>query len=259
MQRILAVVNQKGGVGKTTTSVNLAAALADRGLKVLLIDLDAQGNTTMSCGVNKRHVPYSVGNVLMGECRIQKAILPLSEMGISILPGNSELTGVDAAMRSWPDRYTRLRKVLGQLQTDYHAVILDCPPSINIMTLNALVAADALMIPMQCEYFALEGLSDLMETLEAVQANVNPNLTIEGLVRTLYDPRNRLSQEVSQQLQQHFGDRLYETVIPRNVKLAEAPGFGLSIIQHDPSSKGALAYKELAEEFLRRNPGLRNR
>jgi chromosome partitioning protein len=253
MGKIIAVANQKGGVGKTTTSVNLAASLAATRHRVLLIDLDPQGNTTMGCGVNKKGLPVSAYDVLTSQSQARNAILALEEIGLDLLPGNSDLTAAQVELMLRPNRERVLAEALALCRNDYQFIIIDCPPSLNILTLNALVAADSVLIPMQCEYYALEGLSDLMETVNNIRETVNPDLRIEGLLRTMYDTRSRLATEVSEQLIEHFSDRVFRTVIPRNIRLAEAPSHGLPVMKYDKSSKGAIAYLDLAGEIVRRN------
>jgi len=250
--RILAVVNQKGGVGKTTTSVNLAAALAHAGHRTLLVDLDPQGNATMGSGINKMTVDASTYEVLMGEKEITEVIIPSAESGYDLLPGNSDLTGAEVALLEELAREVRLRQALEQVSGNYDFIFIDCPPALNMLTVNALVAASSVLIPMQCEYYALEGLTDLLTSIEKIRKYLNPGLRIEGLVRTMYDPRNNLATEVSAQLLEHFGDQVYQTIIPRNVRLAEAPSYGLPVLKYDKTSRGALAYLELAVEVLRR-------
>ncbi len=251
--RILAVANQKGGVGKTTTSVNLAAGLAAAGKRVLLIDLDPQGNATMGSGVDKRNLERSVYQVLLGLTTMQSVRKRSESGGYDLVPANRELAGAEIEMVDLDNRETRLKSALGTIAEEYDFILLDCPPALNLLTLNGLVAADAVMIPMQCEYYALEGLSDLVETIRKVRKHLNPLLEIEGLLRTMYDPRNSLAQQVSAQLQQHFGDKLYATIIPRNVRLAEAPSFGAPAVSLDKACKGSLAYMALAEELLSRS------
>ena len=253
MPRILAVANQKGGVGKTTTSVNLAAGLAAAGKRVLLIDLDPQGNATMGSGIDKRHLEASVYQVLLGLTAVQSVRRKSESGGYDLVPANRELAGAEVEMVDLENRETRLKSALETVAVEYDFILLDCPPALNMLTLNGLVAADAVMIPMQCEYYALEGLSDLVETIRKVRKHLNPRLEIEGLLRTMYDPRNSLAQQVSAQLQQHFGDKLYATIIPRNVRLAEAPSFGAPAVSLDPACKGSQAYMALAEELLLRS------
>jgi len=252
MSRILAVANQKGGVGKTTTSVNLAAGLAGAGKRVLLVDLDPQGNATMGSGIDKRDLQSSVYQVLLGLTTVQSVRQTSASGGYDLVPANRELAGAEVEMVELDNRETRLKSALSSIVEEYDYVILDCPPALNLLTLNGLVAAEAVIIPMQCEYYALEGLSDLVETIRKVRKHLNPRLEIEGLLRTMYDPRNSLTQQVSAQLQQHFGDKLYVTIIPRNVRLAEAPSYGAPAVTLDKACKGSQAYVALAEEVLSR-------
>ncbi|MGB5472544.1 MAG: AAA family ATPase [Gammaproteobacteria bacterium] len=251
--RILAVTNQKGGVGKTTTSVNFAASLAETGRRVLLIDLDAQGNATMGSGIDKHEVSRTGYDVLLGHCHIRSAIVHADAAGYDILPGNADLTAAEVELMARDDRERRLRSSLSYVQADYDMILIDCPPSLNMLTVNALAAAHGVLIPIQCEYYALEGLSALLDTVEQVRVAVNQELEIEGLLRTMFDARNNLAMEVSAQLQQHFGDKVYRTIIPRNVRLAEAPSHGLPVLRYDKSSRGAIAYLALAGEYLRRH------
>jgi chromosome partitioning protein len=251
MARILAVANQKGGVGKTTTSINLAAGLSGAGQRVLLVDLDPQGNATMGSGIDKRALPASVYQVLLGEIDIRAARLRCKQGGFDLVPANQELAGAEVELVGLERRETRLKDALAEIESDYDFILVDCPPALNLLTLNGLTAANAVVIPMQCEYYALEGLSDLVQTIKKVRIHLNPGLEIEGLLRTMYDPRNTLSQQVSEQLQKHFGAKVYRTIIPRNVRLAEAPSHGIPAIHFDKSSKGALAYLSLADEVLR--------
>ena len=253
MGKIIAVANQKGGVGKTTTSINLGASLAAAKRRVLLVDLDPQGNATMGSGVDKRNVEHSSYEVLMGECSVEQVAVAVEHSSYSLLPANSDLTGAEVALLEEIGREMRLRQALKPVRDSYDYLIIDCPPSLNMLTVNALVASDSVMIPMQCEYYALEGLSALLETVEKIRSLLNPNLRVEGLLRTMYDPRNNLSTQVSQQLVKHFGTKVYSTVIPRNVRLAEAPSHGLPALLYDRNSSGALAYLALAGEILRRD------
>jgi chromosome partitioning protein len=250
MPRVLAITNQKGGVGKTTTGINLAASLVTAGRKVLLIDLDPQGNATMGSGIDKRGLKSTVYQVLLGELPLSAVRLRSQSGGFDVIPANRELAGAEVEMVDLAHRETRLKSALDEIRNQYDFILIDCPPALNLLTVNGLCAANAVMIPMQCEYYALEGLSDLVQTIKKVRLSLNPALEIEGLLRTMYDPRNMLAQQVSDQLQQHFGDKVYRTVIPRNIRLAEAPSHGLPALNFDRQSKGALAYLALAGEML---------
>jgi chromosome partitioning protein len=250
---IYAVANQKGGVGKTTTCVNLAASLVATKKRVLLVDLDPQGNATMGSGIDKSELELSIYDVLTERTNIIDCLVTSESGQYQVLPANSDLTAAEVEMLALNNKERRLESALNQVRGHFDYILIDCPPSLNMLTLNALVACDSVIIAMQCEYFALEGLSALMNTIDQVKHLLNPRLKIEGLLRTMYDPRNSLTNDVSAQLAQHFGDRLYRTCIPRNVRLAEAPSFGMPVIAFDRQSKGAIAYLALAGEILRRN------
>jgi len=255
MARILAVTNQKGGVGKTTTSINVAAGLAQAGQRVLLVDLDPQGNATMGSGVDKRGALRTVYHLLLGLSQLADVRVRSERGGYDLLPANRELAGAEVELVELEHREARLKNALAGVAAEYDYILIDCPPSLSLLTINGLVAAQAVVIPMQCEYYALEGLSDLVGTIKRVRAHMNPQLEIAGLVRTMYDPRNTLAQQVSQQLESHFGDKVYQTLVPRNVRLAEAPSYGTPAVVWDRTSKGAQAYLALAEEILSRNKG----
>lgn len=253
MSKVYSITNQKGGVGKTTTSVNLAASLAATKRRVLLVDLDPQGNATMGSGIDKTDVEYSVYDVLVEQTAVATAKLSAEESGYDVLPANGDLTAAEVELLEVDGKERRLANALAACG-DYDYILIDCPPSLNMLTVNALIASDGVIIPMQCEYYALEGLTDLLNTVNRIQA-VNPKLEIQGLLRTMYDGRNSLTNDVSDQLSAHFGDKLYRTVIPRNVRLAEAPSHGQPALIYDKQSKGALAYLAMAGEFLRRQEG----
>src|SRR5690554_4241045 len=253
MGEIIAVTNQKGGGGKTTTCVNLAAALAASRKRVLLVDMDPQGNATVGSGIDKDAVDFSGYHVLMERATSPDALVPVESAGYSVLPANGDLTAAEVELLEARGREQRLRLELARIRNDFDYILIDCPPSLNILTVNALVAAHGVLIPIQCEYYALEGLTALLNTVRRVQQTVNKELAIEGLLRTMYDPRNNLATQVGAQLVQHFGDQVYRTVIPRNVRLAEAPSHGIPALQYDRTSRGAVAYMALASEILRRD------
>lgn len=253
MARVLAIANQKGGVGKTTTSVNLAASLKVTRKNVLLIDLDPQGNATMGSGVDKSQLNLSVYDLLCEDAKFDDVMIRLEEAEYDLLPSNTDLVAAEVGLLNVEDREFKLRQIIDAVRHDYDYIVIDCPPSLNMLTINAMVAADGVVIPMQCEYYALEGLSALMETITTIRDRLNPGLKIEGILRTMYDPRNKLTTEVNGQLFNYFGDAVYRTVVPRNIRLAEAPSYGKPVIKYDRSSRGAIAYLALAGELLRRN------
>ncbi len=250
--RIIAVANQKGGVGKTTTCVNLAAAFASMNYPVALLDLDPQGNATTGCGIDPRKLMVSACEVLLGERSVEETILQPEGLDFDLLPSNGDLTAAEVFLLQQEEREFALKRALEPVQAHYDWIFIDCPPSLNMLTLNALAAADSVLIPMQCEYYALEGLTALLNTIEQIRSSINPNLEIEGLLRTMYDGRNNLAIAVSDQLFENFGDRVYRTLIPRNIRVAEAPSYGLPVLLYDPRSKGAVAHLALAGEMLRR-------
>ena len=252
MGKIIAIANQKGGVGKTTTSINLAASFAAMKRNVMLIDLDPQGNATVGSGVSKGQIKYPSNQVLCNEISLKEALVK-STGGFDLLPTNQELIVAEMQLLQVAQREQRLKSILAPVMSEYDYILIDCPPSLSVLTVNALVAADSVLIPIQCEYFALEGLSGLLNTVEQIRSTINPRLHIEGLLRTMYDGRNRLALDVSAQLLEHFPERVYRTVIPRNVRLAEAPSHGAPIIHYDEKSQGAIAYLALAGEILRRS------
>ncbi|MBB3102995.1 ParA family protein [Azomonas macrocytogenes] len=252
MARVFAIANQKGGVGKTTTCVNLAASLVATRRRVLLIDLDPQGNATTGSGVDKLNLEHSIYDVLTGECSLVEAMQFSEHGGYQLLPANRDLTAAEVSLLNMPAKEKRLREALAPVRENYDYILIDCPPSLSMLTVNALAASDGVIIPMQCEYYALEGLTDLVNSIQRIAGALNPELRIEGLLRTMYDPRSSLTNEVSDQLKAHFSDQLYETVIPRNVRLAEAPSHGMPALEYDKQSKGAQAYLALAGELSRR-------
>jgi chromosome partitioning protein len=254
----LAITNQKGGVGKTTTSVNLSASLAAMKRRVLLVDLDPQGNATMGSGVDKSDLDASVYDILVNGLTVSEAKIEAESAGFDLLGSNVDLTGAEIELLSMDRREFRLKDALMPVQASYDYIVIDCPPSLSLLTINGLVASDTAMIPMQCEYYALEGLSALVNTISRITASLNPDLEVEGIVRTMYDPRNSLTKDVSDQLANHFGEKLYRTVIPRNVRLAEAPSYGLPVLYYDKQSRGARAYLALASELARRYEGIDN-
>jgi chromosome partitioning protein len=252
MATIIAIANQKGGVGKTTTAVNLAACLAALRQNVLLVDLDPQGNATMGCGVDKHAVAATSYDVLLGEATLTEALRWIEKAQMQLLPANGDLTAAEVNLLKTDNAPNRLRDALAPVAWNFDVILIDCPPSLNMLTVNALTAAQAVIVPVQCEYYALEGLSALLDTIEKVRRSTNPGLRIEGVVRTMFDPRNRLANDVSAQIVEHFGEAVFETLVPRNVRLAEAPSYGLPIIHYDDSSRGAQSYRELARELRKR-------
>lgn len=252
MTKIFAIANQKGGVGKTTTSVNLAASLASYGKRIMLVDMDPQGNATMGCGINKNSLETTVLDVLTGEVSTENAIQRCESGHFDVLPANGDLTAAEVELLQLKSKESRLRHAIARVKNRYDYIVVDCPPSLSMLTLNSLVACDGVIVPMQCEYYALEGLSALHNTIQQISRFLNPKLQLEGILRTMYDPRNSLTNEVTSQLRNHFGDKVYRIAIPRNVRLAEAPSYGQPALAYDKNSKGALAYLGLAGEIIRR-------
>lgn len=253
MGKVIAVTNQKGGVGKTTTCINLGASLAATKSRVLVVDMDPQANATAGSGIDRGALERSSYDLLLGHADASEVIVHADKAGYDMVPTTSDLTAAEVEMLQLPQRERRLREALHPVRADYDFILIDCPPSLNMLTVNALVAADSVLIPMQCEYYALEGLSALLDTINQIRSSVNPRLELEGLLRTMFDPRNNLANDVSAQLLNHFGDKVYRTIVPRNVRLAEAPSHGLPVITYDRTSRGAISYLALAGEILRRS------
>lgn len=250
LAKVIAIANQKGGVGKTTTAVNLSSCLAFKGKKVLIIDIDPQGNTTSGLGVEKKNVEKSIYDVLINDEKIKDALVNTAIENLKLCASNIQLAGAEVELVSVISRETRMKAALSEIKNDYDFILIDCPPSLGLLTVNALTAADTILVPIQCEYYALEGLSQLMNTVKLVQRHLNPELDVEGVVLTMFDARTNLSMQVVDEVKKHFKNKVYRTVIPRNVRLSEAPSFGLPIILYDPKSKGAECYLELAEEVI---------
>ncbi|MEW9121433.1 MAG: AAA family ATPase [Thermotaleaceae bacterium] len=250
MGKVIAIFNQKGGVGKTTTNVNISACLAAKGKKVLVVDIDPQGNTTSGLGIDKNSLDYSIYDLILGSVDIRNCILQTSQENLSIIPSSVQLAGAEIELTEMEEREKPLKKALKGIKNDFDYVFIDCPPSLGLLTINALTAVESVLIPIQCEYYALEGVSQLMNTIELVRKNLNPQLEIQGVVLSMFDGRTNLSIQVVDEVKKYFKGKVYTTLIPRNVRLAEAPSYGMSIIDYDPKSKGAEAYIELAEEFL---------
>jgi chromosome partitioning protein len=258
MSRVLAITNQKGGVGKTTTAVNLAASLASLGRRVLLVDLDPQGNATTGSGVDKQSLEKTTYHLLLKVASLAAIRLRSDQAGFDVLPANRDLAGAEVELVDGREREFRLQQGLAGAREEYDFVLIDCPPALNLLTVNALTAADAVLIPMQCEYFAIEGLADLVNTVKKIKARLNPRLVIDGVVRVMFDNRNTLGQHVSDQLKAHFGAKVFDTVVPRNVRLAEAPSHGMAVLQYDRNSKGAQAYLQVAQELIDKEEGKRH-
>lgn len=250
MGKVISIFNQKGGVGKTTTNVNLSACLAKRGKRVLIIDNDPQGNSTSGVGVDKSQVEYSLYDVLVDEVNPRDVIVSTDYSNLFVLPSNVDLAGAEIELSSLDEREFRLKKAIDQIKDDYDFIFMDCPPSLGLLTINSLIAADSILIPIQCEYYALEGVSSLLNTYQLVKKSLNKSLEIQGVVLSMYDGRTNLSLQVLEEVKAHFGEKVYKSVIPRNVRLAEAPSFGMPIIHYDPRSKGAYAFKKLARELV---------